>query len=106
MTTSTPQTQTAPDNPSPATNTTTPNKEGCFIATAAYDSKYHSDVETFRAFRDQIILKYIAGKYLVSVYYWVGPYLAKLVSSYIPIKKLVRSNLERLAQWIRVKKIM
>lgn len=103
--TPTPPKQTAPTT-SPATNTTSSKSDSCFIATAAYESKNHPDVETFRTFRDQVLLRYTVGKYLVVVYYIVSPYLAKLVSSYLPLKKLVRSKLEHLAQWMRTQKII
>ncbi|MHC5747470.1 MAG: CFI-box-CTERM domain-containing protein [Nostoc sp.] len=103
--TSIPPKQTAPTT-SPTTNTTSSQSDSCFIATAVYESKNHPDVETFRLFRDQVLLRYTVGKYLVAAYYRVGPDLAKLVSSYRPFKRFVRTRLEHLAQWIRVKKII
>lgn len=96
-----PPKQTVRSNPSPATNTNS-SQGDCFIATAVYGSKHHPDVETLRLFRDQVLLRYTVGKYFVSVYYKVGPYLANLVSSSQPLKQFVRNRLEELAQWIRV----
>ncbi|MHC5820440.1 MAG: CFI-box-CTERM domain-containing protein, partial [Nostoc sp.] len=100
------QARTVPSNPSPATNTKSSQSDSCFIATAAYESKNHPDVETFRLFRDQVLLRYTVGKYLVFAYYRVGPDLAKIISSYLPFKRFVRTRLEYLAQWIRAKKII
>ncbi|MEA5595735.1 CFI-box-CTERM domain-containing protein [Rivularia sp. UHCC 0363] len=99
-------TRNVPNNPAPTNSSTTSQNDSCFIATAAYESKNHPDVETFRLFRDKILLKYSVGKYLVVAYYRVGPYLAKLISSYLPLKQFVRTKLEHLAKWIRAKKII
>lgn len=99
-----PPKQTVRSNPSPATNTNS-SQGDCFIATAVYESKHHPDVETLRLFRDQVLLRYTVGKYFVFVYYKVGPYLAGLVSSCLPLKQFVRNRLEQLAQCIRDKNI-
>ncbi len=98
-----------PQKPQPistSTSNTTPPSDDCFIATAAYESRNHPDVETFRTFRDQFLLKHTLGKYLVIFYYFVGPHLAKLVLSNLLLKSIVRRNLGHLAQLMRVKKIV
>lgn len=101
---SVPPKQNVRSNSSPVTNNTS-SQDNCFIATAVYDSKHHPDVETFRLFRDQVLLKYTVGKYFVSIYYKVGPDLANLVLLYLPLKQFIRNKLEKLAQWIREKNI-
>lgn len=78
----------------------------CFIATAAYESSSHPDLDTFRAFREQILFQHFLGCFLVEVYYWIGPHLAIVVSSHPRLKKFIRSNLERLAEWLRSQQIV
>ena len=82
------------------------SSSSCFIATAAYETQNHPDLDTFRAFRDRVLLKHSLGRSLVKVYYLTGPHLAKIVSSYPPIKKFLRSHLERLAQWMRWQQVV
>lgn len=78
----------------------------CFIATAAYETSSHPDIDTFRAFREQIILRHFLGRFLVKVYYILGPYLAKFVSFHLPLKNFIRGCLEHLAQWMRLRQIV
>lgn len=52
----------------------------CFIATAIYDSWKVPQLDSFRKFRDKIMLPTEPGKNLVHIYYAVGPKIApKLV---------------------------
>lgn len=74
---------------------------GCFVATAAYSSSIHPDLDTFRRFRDRTLLTNPLGRLLVSVYYQIGPQLAQFVNRNLHIKKLVRFLLEKLASFIR-----
>ena len=74
---------------------------GCFIATAAYSTTTHPDLETFRNFRDEKLLTNPVGKQLVSLYYQISPSIAQYVEKQPAIKSFVRYQLERLAQWMR-----
>ncbi|WP_413164278.1 CFI-box-CTERM domain-containing protein [Capilliphycus salinus ALCB114379] len=74
---------------------------GCFVATAAYSSSNHPDLDTFRQFRDRTLLTNPTGRLLVSVYYQIGPQLAQFVNGSLPLKKLVRFLLEKLASFMR-----
>jgi hypothetical protein len=51
----------------------------CFIATAVEDYCEPITLPELRRFRDERLLTNMAGKCFVSVYYAIGPYLARLV---------------------------
>jgi hypothetical protein len=74
---------------------------GCFVATAAYSSSSHPDLDTFRRFRDRTLLTNPLGRLLVSVYYQIGPQLAQFVNRNLHIKKFVKFLLEKLAYFMR-----
>ncbi|EKD08780.1 hypothetical protein SPLC1_S201810 [Arthrospira platensis C1] len=78
-----------------------PNGGGCFVATAAYSTSIHPDLDTFRKFRDRTLLTNPWGRVLVSVYYQVGPQLAQFVNRSLYVKNIVRFWLEKLACFIR-----
>lgn len=54
---------------------------GCYIATACYGSYTHPDVQTFRIFRDNVLMSSILGRFLVSFYYTVSPQLARRIAN-------------------------
>jgi len=74
---------------------------GCFIATAAYSTSIHPDLDTFRSFRDEKLLPHAIGKKLVSIYYKLSPSLARAIDRQPAIKKLLKHHLSRLANWMR-----
>jgi hypothetical protein len=78
-----------------------PNGGGCFVATAAYSSSTHPDLDTFRKFRDRSLLTNPWGRLLVSMYYAIGPLLARYVNHSFYVKKIVRLLLEKLASFMR-----
>lgn len=78
---------------------------GCFIATAAYMTSTHPDLDTFRAFRDQRLLTNSVGRLLVHIYYRTSPALASYISSRQTLRDLTKRQLKRLAQWMRERKI-
>ncbi len=55
-------------------------KQGCFIATAAYGSPMESKVDDFRHFRDQVLLKHSWGKKFINYYYDHSPKYAKVIA--------------------------
>jgi hypothetical protein len=73
----------------------------CFIATAAYSTPTHPDLDTFRNFRDEKLLTHPAGQRLVSLYYQISPRIAQYVERQPAIKSWLREQLGRLAQWMR-----
>ncbi|TVU53417.1 MAG: hypothetical protein EA414_12290 [Arthrospira sp. PLM2.Bin9] len=78
---------------------------GCFVATAAYSSSNHPDLDTFRKFRDRTLLTNPLGRLVVSVYYQIGPQLAQYVNRSLFVKKIVRFLLQKLASFMRSRHI-
>jgi prepilin-type N-terminal cleavage/methylation domain-containing protein len=52
---------------------------GCFVATAAYGDPGHPMVQILRDFRDQYLLRWSGGRWLVKKYYVYGPAAADLI---------------------------
>lgn len=67
----------------------------CFVATAAHGTADHPDLRSLRAFRDQVLRRYAAGRAFIVAYYAVGPYLAAPVRRYGPVRVAVRDLLVR-----------
>ncbi len=76
-------------------------EEMCFIATAAYSTSIHPDLDTFRSFRDKKLLPNPFGKRLVSIYYKVSPSIARYIDQQPTIKKPLKYHLSHLANWMR-----
>ncbi len=57
----------------------TPGEKFCFIATAAYGTPMHPFVELLRNFRDEILIKFRAGRAFVRFYYKNSPPLAAAI---------------------------
>lgn len=77
------------------------NDNSCFIATAAYTTSIHPDLDTFREFRDSKLLTNTVGRLVVGLYYTLSPSLANYISRKPVIKVFVRHRLERLAMWMQ-----
>jgi hypothetical protein len=87
------------ENVSVTTGANTPNMnltltktevEGCFIATAAFGSKFDWPVALLREFRDQYLLTNTLGKTFVNFYYQNSPPIAAVIASSKPLKITVR----------------
>ncbi|MCT7950988.1 hypothetical protein NG798_14410 [Ancylothrix sp. C2] len=81
------------------------SSSSCFIATAAYSTSTHPDLDTFRSFRDEKLLPHPLGKNLVTLYYKTGPTIAKYIEKQPAIKQKLKHHLANLANWMRHKKI-
>jgi hypothetical protein len=95
--------------PSPNFSLTELNGEGearvvdvrCFIATAAYGTPLHGDLDLFRAFRDRTLLKLPGGQKVVDAYYQYGPAAADFVAAHPKLKAGVRAALEKVASVLK-----
>lgn len=72
---------------------------GCFIATAAYGSPFESHLDTFRSFRDEVLLKTAPGTAMVEAYYTLSPAMADTVAEYPALAYVVRIVLTPVA-WV------
>ncbi len=66
---------------------------GCFIATAAYGSDMHDDVQQLRRFRDEWLVGNAAGQRFVNWYYRVSPPMADAIRDHEGLKAIVRGLL-------------
>jgi hypothetical protein len=63
---------------------------GCFIATAAYGSYLHPQVQILRDFRDTRLLTNLTGRAFVALYYRLSPPIANFIARYEVLRLLVR----------------
>ncbi len=66
------------------------NTDECFIATAAFGSKFDWPVALLRQFRDQYLLPNSWGTAFVNYYYQHSPPIAGIIATSQPLKMLVR----------------
>ncbi len=69
---------------------TIPTTDECFIATAAFGSKFTWPVALLRNFRDQYLLTNTLGTAFVRFYYQYSPPIADFIATSQPLKMLVR----------------
>lgn len=73
----------------------------CFIATAAFESGEAPEVIFLREFRDDVLLKYLAGRTFVDAYYRLSPPLARIISHSPVLKHSCRTILSRLVRFLK-----
>jgi len=74
----------------------------CFIATAAYGSAMHEDVDTLRDFRDQHLITNSLGGKFVELYYRYSPPAAEFISDKPALRAVMRFLLKPLV-WLSEK---
>ena len=62
----------------------------CFIATAAYGTSTAAEIDTLRAFRDEVLMESTVGSQLVKWYYQTSPPVAEYISEHNVLRTLVR----------------
>lgn len=68
-------------------------RQGCFIATAAYGTPLAEEINVLRKVRDSYLIHRNWGKELVNAYYRLSPPIAKVIEKSENLKKLVRTFL-------------
>ena len=66
---------------------------GCFVATAAYGSPVHPNLDILRDFRDKHLMPSRVGRALVDLYYKYSPSAADFIRKHKVLKVAVRINL-------------
>jgi acyl-CoA thioesterase I len=66
---------------------------GCFIATAAFGSKFEKHVRLLRRFRDFYLMPNKIGRAFVNAYYRYSPPMADLIANHDALRAIVRWSL-------------
>jgi acyl-CoA thioesterase I len=66
---------------------------GCFIATAAFGSKYENHVQLLRRFRNLYLMPNRIGRTFVKTYYRYSPPMADFISEHDTLRTIVRCSL-------------
>ena len=69
------------------------NVMGCFIATAAFGSKFEKHVQLLRRFRDLFLMPNSIGRAFVNVYYRYSPPMADFIARHDTLRTMVRWSL-------------
>jgi hypothetical protein len=63
---------------------------GCFIASAAFGSRFEKHVKILRQFRDVYIMPYGIGRIFLSAYYKYSPYVVEYIADNDTARKVMR----------------
>ena len=66
---------------------------GCFIATAAYGTSLHEDIDVLRDFRDEHLMTNQIGRVFTDIYYSTSPPIADLIRDNEGLRTIVRKGL-------------
>jgi hypothetical protein len=66
---------------------------GCFIATAAFGSKFEKHVQLLRQFRDVFLLPHRIGRAFIDAYYKYSPPIAEFITGHDTLRIMVRWSL-------------
>ena len=65
----------------------------CFIATAAYGTPLHEDIEVLRDFRDEYLMTNLFGRTFVKIYYTTSSPIADMIRENEGLRTIVREGL-------------
>lgn len=74
---------------------------GCYIATMAYGSYDHPQVLILRKFRDDVLVKNMFGRILISYYYFISPKLVVFLKNQNKVNALIRKALNQFIKIIK-----
>jgi hypothetical protein len=77
----------------PASAKPAPTSSNCFIATAAYGSPMAPEIDTLRAFRDEVLRLFLVGRLFIRTYETVSPPFAHWLARHDGLRAMVRSFL-------------
>jgi hypothetical protein len=69
------------------------SSSGCFIATAAFGSKFEKHVQLLRRFRDIYLMPHKIGRAFVNAYYTYSPPMADFIAKHDTLRTVVRWSL-------------
>jgi hypothetical protein len=69
------------------------SSSGCFIATAAFGSKFEKHVQVLRRFRDLYLMPHKIGRAFVNAYYAYSPPMADFIAKHDTLRMMVRWSL-------------
>ena len=76
------------------------HRSGCFVATVTYGDEDIVEVRFLRAFRDEVLSESVGGQILIWTYYHLGPYVARVVELFPPLRSLCRRTLDGIVERI------
>ena len=82
------------------TPTPTPSPSPCFIATAAYGTHLHEDIDVLRDFRDEYLVTNPLGRTFVKIYYAASPPIADVIRANEGLRTVVREGLVKPLEYV------
>ncbi len=69
------------------------DKDGCFIATAAYGSTMSQELDLLREWRDKELSSVYIGREFIRIYYCISPPIARIIEKSDVLRMAVRKLL-------------